>query len=104
MPLTHGLDRVENPSYPQSPGGYADLIRKADLCSAALAEAQRLAEAAASASLFAQLMRRIVDMLDQLDEALLAIDVQNYPGTRECVARLHAGYEELERHQARPGC
>ena len=75
---------------------YRDLMAKADLCAAALLEARRLGSSAQFSSLFAQVVGRIRDMLDELDNRLLLIDVSRDRRAYERVAALHAEYEELE--------
>ena len=53
---------------------YAELMRKADTCAAALLEARRLGGAAMFDSLYGQLSGRVRDLLDELDELLLYLD------------------------------
>ena len=50
----------------------SEIMRKADLCAAALLEAERVSGAAMLDMLFARLMSKITDMLEELDEELCA--------------------------------
>ena len=81
----------------------AELMRKADLCAAALFEARRISAAAMFGELYAQLVARIADMLDELDETLLALDHRSDRAGYERVVALHAGFEELEARRAQLG-
>lgn len=81
----------------------AELMRRADLCAAALTEARRMSDSSLQGSLHAQLLSRIRDMLDELDESLLALDHTQDRGAIERVCALHRGFEELNDRQERLG-
>ncbi|MFO1312952.1 MAG: hypothetical protein U1F41_12905 [Burkholderiales bacterium] len=81
----------------------AELMRKSDLCASALQEARRLSGTTMFGALFSQLDSRIADMLDELDEALLALDHTKDRGAFERVSELHRGYEELKQQRERLG-
>jgi hypothetical protein len=51
-----------------------EAARKADRCAGTLAEARRMAAYGVSGTLLADLLARSVALLDELDEALLALD------------------------------
>jgi hypothetical protein len=51
-----------------------DLARKADICVKVLAEAHRLARSGKTGGLFNQLVARAGELLDDMDEILVALD------------------------------
>jgi len=51
-----------------------EAARKADRCAGALAEARRMVAYGMSGTLLAELLARSVALMDELDEALLALD------------------------------
>lgn len=51
-----------------------EAVRKADRCAVALAEARRMVAYGMSGVLLADLLSRAASLLDELDEALLALD------------------------------
>ena len=78
----------------------SEIMRKADLCAAALLEAERVSGAAMLDMLFARLMSKITDMLEELDEELLRLDHTRDRGTFERVSALHRGFERLQLRKA----
>jgi hypothetical protein len=84
-------------------GVRAELMRKSELCASALHEARRLSGAAMFGALYSQLDSRIGDMLDELDEALVALDHTQDRGAFERVSALHRGYEEMKQQRERLG-
>jgi hypothetical protein len=77
-------------------GARAEVMRKADICAQALLEARRLPAAATCSSVYSQLVSRIGELLDELDDALLILDHTSDRGAFERVAALHSGFEDLE--------
>ena len=73
----------------------SELQRKSDLCAAALLEARRLSGVAMFSALFAQIMGRVENMLEELDEALRTPQSGADSSVASRVAALHEGYAEL---------
>jgi len=81
----------------------AEVMRKAEMCASALFEARRLSGAAMFGALYAQLTTKISELLDELDEALLVLDLTADRGAYQRIAALHTGYEELEHRRSNLG-
>lgn len=81
----------------------AHVMRKAEACAAALSEARRLSAAAMFGTLYVQLAGKIVEILDELDEAAPLLDHRSDRAALERIAALHAGYQELEYRRASIG-
>jgi hypothetical protein len=62
-----------------------------------------MSTAAMFGELYARLLARIEDMLDELDEALLTLDHRSDRAGYERVVALHAGFDELESLRAQLG-
>lgn len=89
-------DRSHQASRQRDGADYLAVINKAELCAAALVEAQRLSAAALFGTTYAQLDHRVRDMLDELDDALLLLDLRTHRDAYERVAALHAVHEEVQ--------
>ena len=74
-----------------------ELTRKSDICAKVLAEARKLAQAGQFGSLPIQLVVRAGELLDDMDEILVALDPAM---NRECFALAAALHRELEQVQA----
>ena len=87
---------IRQPSRQRDNSDYLALISKAEVCATALVEAQRLSGASLFGTLYAQLDHRIRDMLDDLDDALLLLDLRTHRDAYDRAAALHALHEEVQ--------
>ena len=76
---------------------HPDLARNADICARVLAGARRLSEARRFGAPLDQLARRAGDLLDDIDETLVALDPATDGASFAVAAKLH---RELEHVQA----
>ena len=87
-------------SMPISSGASGALLvalwRRADLCSSALAEAYRLAIRPMFGPRVGQLLARSCELLDEMDEVLIALHPAREPDAFVGVTALHRKLEEIQ--------
>lgn len=77
-------------------GFVSDLATQMSLCEASLVELQRLAERGNFDNPFGQLLARACDMLDDIDEILLALNPKRDAHDFAIVAKLHRQLEAIQ--------
>jgi hypothetical protein len=73
-----------------------ELTRKSDNCANALAEARKLAQAGQFGTLPNQLAVRAGELLDDMDEILVALDPARYRASFAIAPALHRELEQLQ--------
>lgn len=73
-----------------------DLSRKAEVCGKVLAEARKLSSASQFGALPNQLVRRVAELLDDMDEILVALDPVGNRPSFAIAAALHREFEQVE--------
>lgn len=75
--------------------GHPDLDRRFRLCGETLDDAEARLAAGAGSALLAQLVHRATDLLDEIDEILLALDVRRQHAAFMRAAYLHRRLADL---------
>jgi hypothetical protein len=73
-----------------------DLTRKSDICAKVLAEARKLTQAGQFGTLPNQLVVRAGELLDDMDEILVALDPARNPASYALAAALHRDLEQVQ--------
>ena len=73
-----------------------DMASKARICANVLTEARRLAERENFGPLLNQLIARACDLLDEIDEILIALDPLRESGAFTTAAKLHRKLEHVQ--------
>jgi hypothetical protein len=73
-----------------------ELARKSDICAKVLAEARKLAQAGQFGSLPIQLVVRAGELLDDMDEILVALDPARNLASFAIAAALHRELEQVQ--------
>ena len=79
-----------------------DFEHYADLCSRVLREARGLAGAGTFGPALSELLTRASDLLDDIDEFLIAMDPLQDSEAYLCTAELHRALEEIQARLPRP--